>query len=75
MAEDKVIKEIKMCNSILEKLMESYYDCKKDYDFLMENESQTEEYVQAKNAVIERYKELKITIDTIKERLEKLQAK
>ena len=75
MKNENVMNEIEMCNSILKKLEEDYKDCKNDYEFLKNNDDNSEECNLAKKAVMERYSGLKTTIDAIKERLEILKNK
>lgn len=66
-------KELKMCYSVLEKFEEDLQDCKRDLNFLKENEENSSEYQEALEAATNRENELKITIKLLKGRINKLE--
>ena len=78
MSNVNIEKEIEMCTNLIKKFEEGLIECKKDYDFLKEQEAtygETEEHQKAVAAFKERSEGIKITVKVLKERLNKLNEK
>lgn len=78
MSSTNVDKEIAMCSNLIEKFQTDLDDCKKDYEFLKAQEKmygETEEHRKAVAVFKERSDGIKVVLNVLKQRLDKLNEK